>query len=63
MTIGIVADQAHEQRVEILEAALPEIRELLVAGATSVVASSDGKTVTITSDKLDAPKVVVIGGE
>lgn len=49
-----------EQRAALLDAALPDVRAELLAGATSITAEADGEHIVIRSDRLDAPKVVTV---
>ena len=50
-----------EQRVALFDAAVPHAKELLLAGATSVVVESDGnETLVVKSDKLPEPRVVAV---
>jgi len=52
-----------EQRLALLDAALPDVRSELAAGATTITAESDGDAmIVIKSDRLDAPKVVKLEG-
>lgn len=62
MRLEVRPDLTPEQRAALFDAALPDVRAELLAGATSITAEADGEHIVIKSDRLDAPKVVPVRG-
>lgn len=64
MRLDARPDLSIGQRVALFDAAMTEARVLLLDGASSVVAESDGDgTLTVTSDRLTEPRVVAVREE
>lgn len=54
-------DLTAQQQVALFDAASPDVRAELAAGAKSITVESDGDgTVVIRSDRLDEPKIVSV---
>lgn len=61
MRLDVRPELVVEQAAAMFEAAIPHVKELLLAGATSVVVESDGEeTIVVKSDKLPEPRVVAV---